>query len=93
MDFASTIENFWCPGESDFPLRLNSSFQGGWFWHKDQDDKLRTLDELKNKYCKSVGRNTNMLLGIVVDNSGLVPDADVKHLNEFGQMIKRNFSN
>ena len=84
---------FWCPGESDFPLHLNSSFQGGWFWHEGQDDKLRTLDELKNKYCKSVGRNTNMLLGIVVDNRGLVPDADVKRLNEFGQMIKRNFSN
>jgi alpha-L-fucosidase len=83
---------FWCPGESDFPLRINSSFQGGWFWHKDQDDKLRSLEELMNKYCKSVGRNTNMLLGIVVDNRGLVPDADVKRLNEFGQMIRKNFS-
>ncbi|MEI6143403.1 MAG: alpha-L-fucosidase, partial [Mariniphaga sp.] len=83
---------FWCPGESDFPLRLNSSFQGGWFWHKDQDSKLRTLDELKDKYCKSVGRNTNMLLGIVVDNRGLVPDADVQRLKEFGQLIKTSFS-
>ena len=84
---------FWCPGESDFPLRLNSSFQGGWFWHKDQDSKLRTLDELKDKYCKSVGRNTNMLLGIVVDNRGLVPDADVQRLKDFGQLIKNSFSN
>ena len=84
---------FWCPGESDFPLRLNSSFQGGWFWHKDQDSQLRTLNELKDKYCKSVGRNTNMLLGIVVDNRGLVPDADVQRLNEFGQLIKTSFSN
>jgi alpha-L-fucosidase len=84
---------FWCPGESDFPVRLNSSFQGGWFWHKDQDSKLRTLEELKDKYCKSVGRNTNMLLGIVVDNRGLVPDADILRLKEFGQMIKTRFSN
>ena len=84
---------FWCPGESDFPLRLNSSFQGGWFWHKDQDSQMRTLDELKDKYCKSVGRNTNMLLGIVVDNRGLVPDADVQRLKEFGQLIKTSFSN
>jgi len=83
---------FWCPGESDFPLRLNSSFQGGWFWHKDQDNQLRTLDELRNKYCKSVGRNTNMLLGLVVDTRGLVPDADVQRLKEFGQMIKKSFS-
>ena len=83
---------FWCPGESDFPLRLNSSFQGGWFWHKDQDDQLRTLNELKDKYCKSVGRNTNMLLGIVVDNRGLVPDADVRRLEEFGNKITSDFS-
>jgi alpha-L-fucosidase len=83
---------FWCPGESDFPLRLNSSFQGGWFWHKDQDDKLRSLKELMDKYCKSVGRNTNMLLGLVIDDRGLVPDADVQRLKDFGQLIKRNFS-
>ena len=83
---------FWCPGESDFPLRLNSSFQGGWFWHKDQDDQMRSLEELLDKYCKSVGRNTNMLLGIVIDDRGLVPGADVRRLEEFGELIKRNFS-
>jgi len=83
---------FWCPGESDFPLRLNSSFQGGWFWHKDQDDQMRTIEELLDKYCKSVGRNTNMLLGIVIDDRGLVPEADVRRMKEFGEMIKKNFS-
>jgi len=83
---------FWCPGESDFPLRLNSSFQGGWFWHKDQDDQMRTLEELFDKYCKSVGRNTNMLLGIVIDDRGLVPDADVSRLSEFGEIIRKSFS-
>jgi alpha-L-fucosidase len=84
---------FWCPGESDFPLRLNSTFQGGWFWHKDQDNKIRSLEELMDKYCKSVGRNTNMLLGIVIDDRGLVPDADVDRLREFGAEIEKSFSN
>jgi alpha-L-fucosidase len=84
---------FWCPGEADFPLRLNSSFQGGWFWHKDQDNKIRSLEELMDKYCKSVGRNTNMLLGIVIDDRGLVPDADVARLNEIGLKIEKSFSN
>jgi alpha-L-fucosidase len=83
---------FWCPGESDFPLRKNSSFQGGWFWHKDQDDQLRSLDELTDNYNKSVGRNTNMLLGVVVDERGLVPDADVRRMKEFGQIIRKNFA-
>jgi len=84
--------NFWCPGESDFPLRKNTSFQGGWFWHKDQDDQVRSVDELVDKYCKSVGRNTNMLLGIVVDDRGLVPDMDVRRLVEFGEEVKKRFS-
>jgi len=84
---------FWCPGEADFPLRLNSTFQGGWFWHKDQDNKIRTLEELMDKYSKSVGRNTNMLLGIVIDDRGLVTDADVARLNEMGLKIEQSFSN
>jgi len=44
-----------------------------------------------DKYIKSVGRNTNMLLGIVVDDRGLVPDADVQRMKEFGNMIKSTF--
>jgi alpha-L-fucosidase len=84
---------FWCPGEADFPLRKNASFQGGWFWHKDQDDQLRSLNELMDRYYKSVGRNTNMLLGIVVDDRGLVPEPDMQRLMEFGDEINRRFSN
>lgn len=33
-----------------------------------------------------------MLLGIVVDDRGLVPDADVQRLKDFGKLIKKNFS-
>lgn len=83
---------FWCPGESDFTLRWNRSFQGGWFWQAGQDSMMFTVDELMTKYVTSVGRNTNMLLGIVIDDRGLVPDADVERIKEFGEAIKRNFS-
>jgi alpha-L-fucosidase len=83
---------YWCPGETDFPLRKNSSFEGGWFWHKNQDDQIRPLEEVVDRYLKSVGRNTNMLLGMVVDDRGLVPEVDVKRLNEFGTKIKSIFN-
>lgn len=82
---------FWCPGESDFTLRHNSSFQGGWFWKKGQDELLFSLDELMHKYETSVGRNTNMLLGIVVDDRGRVPDADVERIREFGEAIRSRY--
>ena len=87
---------FWCPGEADFALRKwtkeKPAFQGGWFWHDGEEDRIRTLDDLMNRYCETVGRNTNMLVGIVVDPRGLVPDADMKRLEEFGQEVKTRFS-
>jgi alpha-L-fucosidase len=82
---------FWCPGEADFPLR-NHAFQGGWFWKDGEDSKIRSLDNLRSRYDETVGRNTNMILGIVVDNRGLVPDADVQRLKEFGEDLKKRFS-
>lgn len=84
---------FWCPGESDFTLRWNSSFQGGWFWTGGQDSMMFTVPELLHKYETSVGRNTNMLLGLVVDERGLIPDADVRQAELLGKEIARQYGN
>ena len=83
---------FWCPGESDFPLRDNASFEGGWFWAKGEDDKVRTVADLHNRYDETVGRNTNMLIGVVVDNRGLVPDRDAECLAAFGKELSERFN-
>jgi alpha-L-fucosidase len=84
---------YWCPGEADFTLRWNRSFQGGWFWKDGEDQKIFTVEELIKKYETSVGRNTNMLLGIVIDNRGLVPDADRKRIEELGKAIQERYGN
>lgn len=81
----------WCPGEADAPLRKNDSWQGGWFWKEGQDDMLNSLDEMMHKYYHSVGRNTNFLIGLAVDDRGLVPDVDVERMKEFGNEIDRRF--
>lgn len=82
---------YWCPGEADFTLRKNGSFQGGWFWHAGQDDQLFSTAQLMRKYVTSVGRNTNMLVGIVVDSTGLVPEADAARLADYGREIVRQY--
>ncbi|MDR3268346.1 MAG: alpha-L-fucosidase, partial [Tannerella sp.] len=82
---------YWCPGESDFTLRWNRSFQGGWFWKEGQDSMMFTVDELMTKYITSVGRNTNMLLGVVIDDKGLVPEADVTRIEAFGKTIQAQY--
>ena len=82
---------FWCPGESDFTLRRQESFGGGWMWHEGQDEMLYGIDELMKRYETSVGRNTNMLLGLVIDNRGLIPQADVERAAEYGKAIERRY--
>jgi alpha-L-fucosidase len=82
---------YWCPGESDFPLRWKRSTLGGWMWVAGEDSMMFTVDELMTKYITSVGRNTNLLLGVVIDNRGLVPDADVKQIELFGNEIRRQY--
>lgn len=43
---------FWCPGESDFPIRRNYAWNGGWLWKEGEDKDLFTVKELVNKYEK-----------------------------------------
>jgi len=82
----------WAPAESDMPNRdQNKAFMGGWFWREGEDSLLYSLDHLVERYYTSVGRNTNLLLGMVIDNRGLVPDADRKRFAEFGREIERRF--
>lgn len=78
---------FWKPAECDAP---NRHYQ--WFF-KDKEEKLvLPTKELVNMYYNSVGRNCNLLLGMVVDNHGLVPELDKQKLLEFGKEIKNRFS-
>ncbi len=78
----------WAPAESDMPNRNHR-----WFWRQDEDHLLYPAAELLGKYCRTVGRNSNLLLGLVPDNRGLIPDADVRQFAEFGQGVASLFSN
>lgn len=79
----------WIPGESDMPNRdQNLAFQAGWFWRAGDDRYLYSLDHLTERYFSSVGRNTNLLLGMVIDNRGLVPEVDRVRFAEFGARVR-----
>ena len=83
--------NLWCPGEADCTLRLYNIPGGGWGWHKGQDHLLHSVPQMMEKYRTSVGRNSNMLIGIVVDDRGLVPEGDVKRMAEFGAAVRARY--
>ncbi len=54
---------------------------------------VKSTGELVRAYYTSVGRNTNLLLGMVIDNRGLVPKTDTDIFKEFGREIEKRFEN
>ena len=64
----------WLPPEADVSIRP------GWYYHPDQDDDVKTVEQLLAIWHGSVGRNANLLLNLPVDRRGLVHEHDVEAL-------------
>ncbi|MFZ0731258.1 MAG: alpha-L-fucosidase [Candidatus Sulfotelmatobacter sp.] len=76
----------WRPVEADTPLRKNH-----WFWHPNDESSLKSVSELVSTYEQTVGRGGQLVLGIAPDRRGLLPDADVERLKEFGAAIRESY--
>ncbi|HUX46180.1 MAG TPA: alpha-L-fucosidase [Terracidiphilus sp.] len=76
----------WRPVEADTPLHARH-----WFWHPNDVATLKSVDELVTTYEQTVGRGGQLMLGIAPDDRGLLPDADVKRLKEFGEAIQARY--
>lgn len=79
---------YWSPAMVDTPLRGAGGIHS-WFWKPGQDKGVYSLDQLLTIHERSVGRNSNMLLGVVVNPEGLVPEGDAARLTELGKTIQR----
>jgi alpha-L-fucosidase len=77
----------WVVGECDVSIRP------GWFYHEDQDDKVKSLEQLRKIYLGSVGRNAVLLLNIPPDKRGLIHEYDEAILNELADYISSTFGN
>ena len=77
----------WRPVEADTPLHKEH-----WFWHPNDEGTLKSLDELIATYEQTIGRGGQLMLGLAPDRRGLLPDADVKRLEEFGAAIRKRYS-
>ena len=80
---------YWEPAETDFPNRSHEAFGGGWGWRAGETQYALTPEELLDCYVKSVGRNTNMLLGMAISTDGDFEDE--KQFEEFGRLMKKTF--
>ena len=80
-------ELFWYPSEVDVSIRP------GWFYHAEEDSKVKSLKHLADIYFQSVGYNSVLLLNIPPDRRGLINEADVQRLNEFAAYREKIFTN
>lgn len=80
-------EAYWYPSEVDVSIRP------GWFYHPQEDEKVRSLSNLVDIYFQSVGRNSVLLLNIPPDTRGLLHENDVKRIKELSDYVAKTFSN
>ena len=54
------------------------------FYHEEENDKVRSFENLKEIYLKSVGGNCTLLLNIPPDTDGLIREEDRRSLFMLG---------
>jgi alpha-L-fucosidase len=77
----------WIPAEVDVSIRP------GWFYHPEEDDKVKTPEQLFDIYLSSVGRGANLILNIPPDRRGLINEIDVAALKGWKKLIDERLSN
>ncbi len=75
----------WLPAECDVSIRP------GWFWHENQNARVKTPAQLIDLYYKSVGRGANLLLNVPPNRDGLLSAEDVASLKAFGDYRRATF--
>ncbi|WDF57222.1 alpha-L-fucosidase [Mucilaginibacter sp. KACC 22063] len=79
--------NAWVPGE------VNTSIRPGWFYHKNEDNRVKSLSDLVDTYYNSIGRNATLLLNFPIDTRGLIHENDALNSALFAKTIKNAFAN
>jgi len=77
----------WIPAECDVSIRP------GWFYHANEDEKVKTPEELFQLYLKSVGRGATLLLNVPPDRRGLINEHDSSALMGFKKLRDQSFKN
>lgn len=75
----------WIPAECDVSIRP------GWFYHANEDEKVKTPQQLFELYLKSVGRGANLLLNVPPDRRGRIHENDSAALLGFRKLRIENF--
>ncbi len=85
--------DLWSMAECDMPARdASKAYLGGWFWRKGEDQFVFDKDKLFERYIGAAGHNGNLLIGVVIDDRGLIPKTDTEALLGLGEHLRKAFN-
>ena len=79
-------------GERFIPAEVDVSIRPGWFYHKEQDDMVRSPENLVELWFASIGSNAGFLLNLPPDRRGLIHENDVLSIKRFNDVLNDTLS-
>ena len=79
------------PGSDWVPAECDVSIRPGWFYHSNEDGRVKSGVTLVDLYYASVGRGGAFLLNLAPDRRGQIADPDITSLHEFRRILDATF--
>ncbi len=76
-----------------YPAEVDVSIRPGWFYHKDDDNAVKSPFKLVDIYYNSVGLNDVLLLNVPPDKRGLITKYDINSLQGMRYILDETFKN
>jgi alpha-L-fucosidase len=83
--YANAVAAVWYQSE------VNTSIAVDWFYHPNTY-QLKSLSTLQTDYYSSIGFNSNLLLNLLPDRRGLIPDDQIALLKQWNNWIDSTFT-
>jgi len=80
------------PGTDWIPAECDVSIRPGWFYHKSENARVKTPEQLLDIYYESIGRGACLNLNIPPDQRGRIHENDVRSLREFRKILDTTFA-
>ena len=78
-------------GDSWIPAECDVSIRPGWFYHANEDGKVKTPEQLFDLWERSVGHNANFHLNFPVDRRSRIHENDAKAVLGLRKLIDATY--
>jgi len=76
-----------------YQSEVNTSIATDWFWHSQSySNSIKSLSTLQTLYYNSIGNDANVLLNLMPDNRGIIPDDQINLLKKWNNWIDSTFT-